>query len=227
MNHRAADITGLRVGYLTALEYHSSNGRRSLWRVRCDCGAELTLSASELKKQSSRGVIASCGCKRRETQSQRKLTHGMSKHPAFAVWSSMLARCTRASHPAWKNYGGRGITVCSRWVDSFASFWGDMGPSYQPGLTLDRKDNERGYSPDNCRWATYKEQAANTRSARGKVLTPLGLLTPKEIAHATGVPYSTVLYRLSRGVSGTELLEPPDVSRRFTTSSTAAPATAS
>lgn len=212
MHHRAKDITGLRVGYLTALRYHGSDGKKSLWVVRCDCGAEKLMPASEMKKQAARGVVASCGCKRRESISTRRTQHGMSKHPAYAVWRSMCDRCRLPSHHAWHNYGARGITVCERWAASFAAFWADMGPTYRPGLTLDRIDNSAGYSPENCRWATYEQQANNTRMNR-----MVGDKTATQLAQELGVKRSTMYYRLAKGVPVERLGEPPDVSRRFTT----------
>lgn len=212
MHHRAKDITGLRVGYLTALRYHGSDGKKSLWAVRCDCGAEKLMPASEMKKQAARGVVASCGCKRRESISTRRTQHGMSKHPAYAVWRSMCDRCRLPSHHAWHNYGARGITVCERWAASFAAFWADMGPTYRPGLTLDRIDNSAGYSPENCRWATYEQQANNTRMNR-----MVGDKTAAQLAQELGVKRSTMYYRLAKGVPVERLGEAPDVSRRFTT----------
>lgn len=212
MHHRAKDITGLRVGYLTALRYHGSDGKKSLWVVRCDCGAEKLMPASEMKKQAARGIVASCGCKRRESISTRRTQHGMSKHPAYAVWRSMCDRCRLPSHHAWHNYGARGITVCERWAASFAAFWADMGPTYRPGLTLDRIDNSAGYSPENCRWATYEQQANNTRVNR-----MVGDKTAAQLAQELGVKRSTMYYRLAKGVPVGRLGEAPDVSRRFTT----------
>lgn len=212
MHHRAKDITGLRVGYLTALRYHGSDGKKSLWVVRCDCGAEKLMPASEMKKQAARGIVASCGCKRRESISTRRTQHGMSKHPAYAVWRGMCDRCRLPSHHAWHNYGARGITVCERWAASFAAFWADMGPTYRPGLTLDRIDNSAGYSPENCRWATYEQQANNTRMNR-----MVGDKTATQLAQELGVKRSTMYYRLAKGVPVERLGEAPDVSRRFTT----------
>ena len=210
MHHRAKDITGLRVGYLTASMYQGSDCKKSLWEVRCDCGNTITMPATELKKQAKRGVIASCGCMRRATIAARQRLHGMSLHPAFAVWRSMIDRCTLPSHQAWRNYGARGITVCARWRESFEAFWADMGPAYTPGLTLERVDNMRGYGPDNCRWATYKDQANNRRNNR-VVQTPDGPMTAAQLADKLGVPRSTMYLRL----------------KQSTTSSTVVPVTAS
>ena len=220
MHHRAKDISGERVGYLTALRYHGSDGRKSQWVMACDCGAEKIMDASEFKKLEQRGVVASCGCRRKETIGRRNTTHGMSKHPAYAVWRSMVDRCLLPSHQAWANYGARGITVCASWVESFDNFWADMGAAYKPGLTLDRADNDRGYGPDNCRWATYAQQASNTRANR-----KIGDKTAAQLARELGVKRSTMYYRLKVGVSPERLGDPPDASRRFMTSSTAGPAT--
>lgn len=213
MHHRAKDITGLRVGYLTALRYHGSDGKHSLWVVRCDCGVEKLMDPSEYKRQGARGIQASCGCKRRETIGARKITHGMTKHPAYAVWRSMLARCLNPQHKAWPRYGGRGIEVCDRWQESFENFWADMGPTYQSGLSLDREENNAGYTPLNCRWVTDKVQANNTRVNVAVAGTTAALL-----AEQLGVKRSTMYYRLSVGVPVERLGEAPDVSRRFSTS---------
>ena len=169
-HHRAKDITGLRVGFLTAIRYHGSDGKKSIWVARCDCGSEVLLAATELKKQLARGIVASCGCKRKETIGKKNSTHGMSQHPAFAVWRSMVDRCCLPPHQAWANYGGRGISVCPRWRESFEEFWTDMGPTYLPGLTLDRVDNNAGYSPENCRWVGMKAQAGTSGTTPSWIL---------------------------------------------------------
>src|SRR5690554_5561079 len=175
------------------------------------------MPASEITKQQRRGVVASCGCKRRESIGNRNRRHGMSKSPAYAVWRSMLGRCLNPSHQAWENYGGRGITVCERWQEGFEPFWADMGPTYQPGLTLERRDNGKGYSPENCKWATPQQQNRNRRSSR-LIDTPWGRMTVTEAAERSGVKKTTLHYRLKVGVDPSDLFKPADVKNRFTTS---------
>lgn len=191
--HNAVDMTGKTYGYLTALYRDHTKGKAVWWRFRCICGTEKALSGNEVR----RGKTKSCGCMRGKLMVQSKGTHGMSEHPAYWVWRSMHDRCKLPSHQAWKNYGARGIKVCKRWA-TFERFWQDMGSTYQPGLTLDRRKNDRGYAPGNCRWVTSRVQANNTRCNR-IVHTPRGEMTVSQASRMFGVKVNTILYRLAAG----------------------------
>lgn len=221
MQHQQEDVLGLRAGYLTATAFYKKDGprRRKGLIALCDCGTEVRMKPGDFMKLIRNANISSCGCKRKETIGSRNTTHGMTSHPSYAVWRSMLARCYTPTHQAWDNYGGRGITVCGRWRESFANFWADMAPGYAAGLTLDREDNNAGYSASNCRWVTPEVQANNKRDN-----VHISGLTVAQFSRATGIGQTTLLYRLKAGVSSNRLAEAPNVARRFTTSSTADPA---
>lgn len=159
----------------------------------------------------------SCGCRRSQTISRRVTRHGMSHHPAYAVWDSMLARCYRKTSRSYKDYGARGIKVCPRWRASFSNFWADMGPTYLPGLTLERKNVNGDYAPENCTWATWEQQARNKRRS---IRLPRGSVP--EISLRTGISRSTLYYRLAHGWPLEALEIAPDPQNRCMTSSTAA-----
>lgn len=167
-------MNGPRVGVgdkfwrLTVICRKPSPDSGSRWLCHCECGNELITRASTLKS----GGTKSCGCLRREStikfNKSTKYKHGKCAEPVYAVWFSMLARCRNPNHEAWKHYGGRGITVCERWL-SFDNFYADMCPRPE-GLTLDRIDNNGPYCKENCRWTDWKTQRANQRPStlRGK-----------------------------------------------------------
>jgi hypothetical protein len=181
----------MKNGHITAIKYAGSDGRKSLWLVRCDCGKEFILPATEFLK----GKTKSCGCMRTKYISEKLKRHGLSKTPFWTVWHSMLERCTNPNAQAWKNYGGRGIKVCSEW-HSFENFRADMEPTYKKGLTLDRIDVNGNYCKSNCRWVTAKEQSRNKRNTL-YIETPLGRMKAVEAAEISGINYTTLLYRVA------------------------------
>lgn len=152
------DLTGKRFGRLSVLGRAKNRRNLSMWLCRCDCGTAKVVYGAEL----ARGRSTSCGCFRAELLSKQARTHGLSKSPEYRIWRGMIDRCENHKHIDYHLYGGRGISVCRKWRDSFVSFLNSVGkrPS---GKSLDRKDNSGNYTPDNCRWATCKEQGRNTR----------------------------------------------------------------
>lgn len=204
-HHNTPNLLGRTFGRLTVTGYAGSAGGKALWDTKCQCGNTKTARGSELR----RGSTTSCGCWRREKAAAAKTTHGMSQHPAFIVWRNMLVRCEKEGSQAWANYGGRGISVCPRW-QRFESFWADMGPTYAPGLTLDRLDNMRGYSPENCAWRTHKEQARNQRANR-MIDTPKGEMLLCEAADMTGIKKTTLHYRWKNGWPAERMFDTPDL----------------
>jgi hypothetical protein len=124
--------------------------------------------------------------------------HGMRHTKLYYVWRMMRERCRSPKSTRWKWYGARGIRVCPEWDTSFSQFFSDMAPTYRPGLSIDRIDNNRGYGPGNCRWATPRQQGANRRT-NVMVETNRGRLCLAEIGRRLGIPYTTVRRRYERG----------------------------
>ena len=135
-------------------------------------------------------------------------THGKSGSRIYWVWRDMLNRCQLPSNKSWKNYGGRGIRVCTRWDESFQNFWSDMESGYRLGLTLERLDNSQGYSPENCVWADRVAQARNTR--RNHIIeTPWGRIPIIEAAERSGINSEAIRGRLRMGWSEMDAVTTP------------------
>jgi hypothetical protein len=129
------------------------------WPVRCDCGMERNVRTDWLVD----GRVKSCGCMQTSGLAGARTKHGLSGTPEYEAWFAMKARCFSLDDSQYANYGGRGITVCEAWNDSFAAFYLAMGPRPSADHSLDRRDNDGNYEPNNCRWATPTEQARNRR----------------------------------------------------------------
>lgn len=140
-------------------------GNRTRWICDCECGGRVVARSDHLRS----GDTSSCGCLRL-AQGRRNLghrcEHGMSSHPAYRAWTRMRNRCRNPQDPVYRYYGGRGISVCEAWDQAFEVFWADMGPTWAPGLSLDRIDNSGNYEPGNCRWATAVTQSRNRRNVK-------------------------------------------------------------
>lgn len=180
LHPNAIDLTGREFDLLTVEAHAGSRNGKSLWKCRCKCGKTKTVIASNL----TRLLTRSCGrCKGFDIKSSE-----------YRIWSSMKSRCQNPNHRAYHHYGQRGITVDPRW-EQFENFLSDMGPKPE-GMSLDRKDNDLGYSPSNCRWATGVEQHNNTRTNRH--LTIEGRTqTMAQWARERGLNYRTVKTRLN------------------------------
>jgi hypothetical protein len=152
----AFDITGKKYSRLTAIK--RVGGLRNHWLFQCECG-EIT---SVRKAHVTSGRTRSCGCLAKELRKELFTKHGMSHTTEHNIWLSFRARCENPNHMYYKNYGGRGISVCDRW-QKFENFYADMG-NRPDGLTLDRINNDGNYEPSNCRWATWKQQNNNRRT---------------------------------------------------------------
>jgi hypothetical protein len=153
---KAIDLTGQRFGRLTVIRQAENDKFGNIcWWCRCDCGKEKAISGHHLRA----GQSTSCGCVR-----IRRRKHGDAGSKLYQVWANMKQRCLNSRNKRYKDWGGRGITVCKEWLESYDKFkaWA-ISSGYREGLSIDRIDNDGDYCPDNCRWATASEQRRNQR----------------------------------------------------------------
>jgi hypothetical protein len=159
---KALELTGQKFGRLVV---ENKNPIRSLdgsirWDCICECGKKVSVIGSNLVSENT----TSCGCYNREIINKVNSTHGMSHTPEYYIWKAMNQRCTNSNTKNYSDYGGRGITVCERWLDSFEAFYEDMGPRPSPDHSIERRENDGNYEKSNCYWATRTEQNNNKRN---------------------------------------------------------------
>lgn len=185
---RIIDLVGQVFGRLTVIERAGSPNNNARWKCRCECGRFSIVYGMDLR----RAKQVSCGC----LQTERRFKHGMAQTRVYRVWMQMRERCSNPNHKSWANYGGRGIKVCDEWMESFESFIADMGQR-PDGYWLERNNNNRGYSKDNCQWVTPRAQQNNKRTNR--LLEIDGITkTFMEWSREYGVPWTTIRARIER-----------------------------
>lgn len=200
---RKIDLTGRRFGRLVVIREFGRDALRQItWLCRCDCGTECAVSGGELRRKrlgrSSPGT-RSCGCLRKDAPRLANTKHGGFGTRLYSVWASMKQRCYDKNCHAYRNYGARGIFVCDEWLHDFGAFesW-SLSNGYAKGLTIDRVDNDSGYSPENCRWVDLYVQGANKRN--NKLLTFRMETKPLTTwARDLGLNANTVAYRIANG----------------------------
>ena len=204
---------GQKFGKLTVISFHHKkervygNRRRTFcyYLCKCDCGNETIVAKDFLIKK--KNPTKSCGCISKNFLRSLTMTHGKSNTRLFRIWAHIKDRCFNENNDAYKNYGGRGISMCLEWKNDFMSFYNWAKENgYNNNLTIDRKDNNGNYEPKNCRWITAKEQHRNTR--RNKFLIYNGEKhCISEWAEILGLRKDTILSRLKNGWSIERALE--------------------
>lgn len=211
----AKQLTGKQFGRLTVVRRAGSRSGRATWNCMCSCGATVEVVSHALTS----GHTKSCGCWKNERNRGTQLKHGHAKKgtqrtPTYRTWQAMKARCYNEKAKDFKNYGGRGIKVCDEWhlFENFLAYMGDR----PEGMTLDRIDTDKWYTPENCRWATKITQARNTR-ANCIVIFNDKEITQAEFAEMVDLNQATISYRLRKGWTPKQIAEmPPHTGNRIT-----------
>jgi hypothetical protein len=192
---RRIEMLGKTFGRLTVVSFGgTATGGQLKWLCDCSCGTKLkAIRAVRLRN----GTTQSCGCLRSETTSITKTTHGKRHSAEYSIWCGILRRCTNTNEPAYQLYGAKGIGLCEEWR-KFENFYKDMGDRPSPTHSIDRIDGNKGYSPENCRWATWTQQQRNRLN--NVVVTYLGkTATLIEHCNTHNVVYKSALRRLKAG----------------------------
>ncbi len=198
---------GQRYGRLVAVNFVERRGKHKLpvWLFRCECGNATYAFVGNVRK----GHTASCGCLHNEQFGDARRKHGMSKtSPEYNVWILMKRRCYNQKDGSYHRYGGRGIRVCDRWINDFSNFIADMGLRPSPDHSIDRINFDGNYEPNNCRWATQKEQQRNKSSNR--MITFMGVaMSMMEASERSGISYNLIRTRIHLGWSNERALSGP------------------
>lgn len=197
------DMSGNKYRRLTAISHipGSSRGAGVMWAFRCDCGKEIVANGRAVR----RGNITECSTCASESRRKARTTHGMTNSDEYRIWEAMRRRCYNENSVFFERYGGRGIEICKEWMHSFEAFFNDMGPRPSSNHTIDRINNDAGYSHDNCRWATHLEQA-NNKSNNNNIKIDGKVKTLAQWSREYGLNESTIRGRIKRGVSGSGLI---------------------
>jgi len=182
--------------------------QKQLWFLQCDCGKTTTAVASQVRS----GKTKSCGCLKVQRQAQGNLKHGGRYHPLYATWCNMKARCDNPNSASYKNYGGRGITYCARWLN-FSAFLADVGEKPYPEASLDRIDNNGNYEPGNVRWACRSTQRRNSRGKLIPVTIDGETRLLNEWCLAYNIVAASVYQRVEKGMSLEDALTTPKAKR--------------
>ena len=198
------DLIGQKFNRWTVIEKDFKNNcRDTLWKCQCDCGNFGSVTSSGLKNNKSK----SCGCLRKEVTIKRNIKHGLGGTTEYKTWNSMVNRCLNENTPNYKYYGEKGIKVCERWLEEngkgFVNFLEDMGLKPGKEYSIDRIDNNLGYSKENCKWSTKKEQANNRKTSRKVINTETKIIydTIADAARAIGLSPCTISNRIARNNS--------------------------
>jgi hypothetical protein len=193
------DLTGNKYGKLTVVSFNGYFNRHTHWNCSCSCGGRTIATSNNLV----RGNTLSCGCVQKERASKASKKHGLSSHRCYNVWRSMINRCEDHNNIMWHRYGKRGISVCKEW-HVFENFIKDMGIP-EPKVDIDRIDNQKGYSKDNCRWVSRKVNARNT--SKTIMIEWNGKNVPMiELGETYGINYKCLYKRIKSGWNVREAL---------------------
>lgn len=197
MGKSVLNLSGDRYGLLSVLSFYGkTDGRRpeKLWTCQCECGSVVNVRQNNLRS----GHTQSCGCHMRNRIAEAQKKHGMKDSSEYIAWRNMKGRCLNPNDKGYGRYGARGISVCDRWLNSFENFYFDMGAKPSPAHTLERIDFNKDYCPENCKWATYKEQ--NRNYSRNVYIEYNGRrMCLKDWADEVGIENSLLRYRIRAG----------------------------